>query len=284
MKMKKYNRLFLLTLILFLINVHVCQAARITGDQLVLYTFKEGSGTTVNDVSGVGSALNLIIASEAAISWIPGGGLSVDASTIIESGVASTKVIDAVKISNEISIEAWLKPANTTQGGPARIVTISANPNFRNFTLGQDTNSYDIRLRTTSTSTNGMPSVSTPAGTLTTNLTHVVYTRDSSGAVKVYIDGNEETNGTIGGNCSNWDDSYNLALANELSNNRAWLGEMYLVAIYSRALTEPEVDQNFAEGAIVECNVDGDCDDSNACTDDTCVGNVCQYSNNTTCL
>lgn len=68
--MKKHNRLFLLTLILFLINVHVCQAARVTGDQLVLYTFKEGSGTTVNDVSGVGSALNLTVANEAILSWI----------------------------------------------------------------------------------------------------------------------------------------------------------------------------------------------------------------------
>jgi hypothetical protein len=32
---------------------------------------------------------------------------------------------------------------------------------------------------------------------------------------------------------------------------------------------------------VVECTVDGDCDDSSVCTDDTCIGNVCQYSNNT---
>ena len=57
-------------LVFFLINVQVCQAARVTGDQIVLYTFKEGSGTTVNDVSGVGSALHLTVASEAALSWI----------------------------------------------------------------------------------------------------------------------------------------------------------------------------------------------------------------------
>ncbi len=57
-------------MILFSINAQVCEAARVTGDQIVLYTFKEGSGTTVNDFSGVGSALNLTVASEAAISWI----------------------------------------------------------------------------------------------------------------------------------------------------------------------------------------------------------------------
>ena len=179
-----------------------------------------------------------------------------------------------------MTFEAWIKPANTTQGGPARIVTISLNPSLRNFTLAQQTNTYDVRLRTTSTSSNGMPSVSTPAGTLTTNLTHVVYTRDVSGAVKIYIDGNEVANGNIGGDCSTWDDSYNLALANELTNDRSWLGEIYLIAIYDRALTEPEVDQNFTEGAILECNVDGDCDDSNTCTDGTCVDYECQYTNN----
>jgi hypothetical protein len=31
----------------------------------------------------------------------------------------------------------------------------------------------------------------------------------------------------------------------------------------------------------VECVVSLDCDDNNVCTDDSCVGNVCQYSNNT---
>ena len=31
----------------------------------------------------------------------------------------------------------------------------------------------------------------------------------------------------------------------------------------------------------VECIVDGDCDDGNLCTDDSCSGNICQFTNNT---
>jgi len=63
---------------------------------------------------------------------------------------------------NAITIEVWIKPANTTQAGPARIVTVSKDPGQRNFTLGQKGSAYEVRLRTTSTSPNGEPSLSSP--------------------------------------------------------------------------------------------------------------------------
>ncbi|MDO8629767.1 MAG: hypothetical protein Q7R41_04680, partial [Phycisphaerales bacterium] len=45
---------------------------------VALYTFKEGSGTNVTDVSGVGTPLNLVIPNPAAMRWLPGGGISID--------------------------------------------------------------------------------------------------------------------------------------------------------------------------------------------------------------
>jgi hypothetical protein len=50
---------------------------------------------------------------------------------------------------NEITIEAWVMPADDIQDGPARIVSLSADTGNRNFTLGQTTDYYDARLRTT---------------------------------------------------------------------------------------------------------------------------------------
>jgi hypothetical protein len=108
--------------------------ARVTADLQVLYLFEEGSGTTVGDDSGVGSPLDLTIADENAASWGTNY-LAIDSSTIASSGVAATKVIDAAKASHEITIEAWVKPANPTQSGPARIVSVSADTSNRNFTL-----------------------------------------------------------------------------------------------------------------------------------------------------
>ena len=227
---------------------------RVTDGQQVLYTFHEGSGTVVNDVSGVGIPLNLTIAEESVISWLPISGLSINSPTIIDSTVAATKVIDACMVTNEITIEAWVKPANTSQDGPARIVTLSKDIYNRNFTLAQGlwddkpTDVYDARLRTTTTDSNGRPSLTSPVGSLTTDLTHVVYTRNSSSTATIYIDGSADTNKTVGGNFSNWKDSYLLALGNELTNDRPWLGELHLVAIFDRALTQAEIKQNFAAG------------------------------------
>jgi hypothetical protein len=162
-------------------------------------------------------------------------------------------VIDAVKTSNAITVEAWISPANTTQNGPARVVTLSADPYARNFTLGQGVafaggDRYDVRLRTTETSDSGIPSISTARGTLSAALTHVVYARDAAGNVQIYLDGLLITSDTVSGTFSNWEDSFGLGLANELTGDRPWLGEFYLVAVFDRALSEAEVEQNFLAG------------------------------------
>jgi hypothetical protein len=169
--------------------------------------------------------------------------------TIVQSAAAATKIIDACMATDEITMEAWIRPANTTQGGPARIVTLSASPSVRNFTLGQERTAYDVRLRTTETSDNGIPSLSSPDSTLTTELTHVVYTRTAAGERRIYVDAGESVGGTIGGDFSNWDTAFRFALANELTLDRTWLGDFHLVAIYDRALDEEEVAWNFAAGA-----------------------------------
>ncbi len=117
----------LLSLIFSLALTPGAQAARITTSQQVLYTFEEGSGSTVADISGTGTPLNLTIATPAAVSWVPGG-LSVNGSAVITSATAADKIINAVQASNALTIEAWLIPANTTQSGPARIVSLSLDP------------------------------------------------------------------------------------------------------------------------------------------------------------
>jgi hypothetical protein len=220
---------------------------RVTDGLQVLYTFEEGSGTVVGDVSGVGTPLNLSVSVPSA-TWISGGGLAISSPTTVASAARATKVIEASRATNEIAIEAWVKPANTAQDGPARIVTLSADPHNRNFTLGQDEDTYDVRLRTTTTDENGRPSLAAPDGSLSTGLTHVVYTRDASGTAKIYVDGVERASATVGGDFSNWDETYHLALANELTGDRPWVGEFHLVAIFDRALSQAEVIQNFGAG------------------------------------
>jgi len=107
----------------------------------------------VADTSGVGVPLNLTVGSPGNVSWTSGG-LTLTGDVLISSVGAASKVIDAVKSTGEVTVEAWVDPANLTQNGPARIVTISSSPLLRNVTLGQGVfnssgDRVEARVRTT---------------------------------------------------------------------------------------------------------------------------------------
>jgi hypothetical protein len=221
---------------------------RVTEGQIVFYSFNEGDGTIINDLSVVGYPLDFvnmnIKGNSNSVGW-EADGLFIKAQTIALSAEPAKKIIETCRASGEITIEAWIKPADVDQTGPARIVSLSADPYNRNFTLGQDGSNYNVRLRTTTTGKNGdNPSISA-IDSVKPELTHVVYTRHKNGTARIYIDGVEVASEMIKGDFSNWDNSYHLALANEVTRDRPWLGKFYLVAIYSRALTSEEVVQNY---------------------------------------
>jgi hypothetical protein len=227
------------------VSVTVQAPPRVTGNLQVLYTFNEGSGTTVNDVSGVGTPLNLTIANASAVTWLPGA-LSLNTSVLVESAGAATKVINACKSSNEVTMEAWVAPDNLTQTGPAAIASIAQNATKRNVTLGQSATAYNGQLRTSTTGLGGTQLNTGAVASLA--LTHVVYTRSSAGAVRIYVNGTQVASSTLTGNFSGWA-SFNLALGGEPSGTRYWVGDLHLVAIYSRALTAAEARQNWLAGA-----------------------------------
>ena len=230
---------------------------RVTANLQVLYDFKEGQGRQVRDVGGVGEPLNLRIGDESRVTW-QSGGLDVTGSTLISSESPAHKVITACKASNEVTLEVWIEPANVSQDGPARILSISSSKTERNLTLGQGlygTQAPDVyitRLRTKQTSVNGLPAVVTPAGTATTALTHVAYTRRADGQAVLYVNGQDRGVLNIDGAFSNWDDRMPLLLANELSEDRPWLGVLRLAAVYSRALTAAEVVHNYEASTASE--------------------------------
>ena len=130
---------------------------RTESGQLALYRFDSGKGKTIKDRSAVSPPLDLTIENAPAVTWSRGG-LVVRSATKIASTRPARKITDAVKRSGGLTIEAWIKPASDRQNGPARIVSLSADSGQRNLTLGQDGKRYDVRLRTTATSTNGIPS------------------------------------------------------------------------------------------------------------------------------
>ncbi|MDF1816263.1 MAG: DUF1592 domain-containing protein [Verrucomicrobiales bacterium] len=157
--------------------------------------------------------------------------------------------IASVKKSNELTVEVWAKTAKLNQSGPARVVTLSKNPNERNFTLGQDGSAWDFRLRTTKTSRNGLPSVSTGKNTVNTELSHIVFSREKSGKSRIFVNGKKLVEKRVQGDFSNWDGRYHIAIGNEVSGDRSWQGSVVRVSLYDRSLSEREVIEHFQAGA-----------------------------------
>ena len=106
-----------------------------------------------------------------------------------------------------------------------------------------------MRLRTNQTDLNGTtPHLEVPGVFNNSRPQHIVVTYDYSVQV-VHVDGKRRATEYLpGGRFSNWDPSYRLILGNEATGDRPWLGKIYYVAIYDRALGKEKVRKNFLAG------------------------------------
>lgn len=214
---------------------------------LALYDFSEPEGALIRDRAQVGAPIDLEIDDINDVRRSEGT-LQIIRKVGIRSQRPPSRLNAAIKRSGEITIEAWLQSSTLEQSGPARIVSLSKGSSDRNATLGQDGEAFDVRFRTSKTNRNGLPSLATPKGKVTTALTHVVYVRDRSGRTRLYVDGEKVSEKLIEGALRNWAGNYHLSLANEISKDRPWLGTFHLVALYGRDLRPEEVRRHFQLG------------------------------------
>lgn len=228
---------------------------KVDGGILTYYDFEEGSGDIIIDSVSSFSQANLVINSPSTTEWIDHG-MIVNSPTSITSDSSAVKIYERCVVTNEITVEAWIKPGLLSQTGPARIVTFSGDGSNRNFTLGQDGDRYSFRLRTTETNNNGLPDVFSTNNSADTNLINIVFTRNCNGSAIIYINGKKNNQIYLPGNFSNWETDYLLGIGNEFTDARPWLGELYQLTIYNRSLDSTEVLHNFklGEPGITELN------------------------------
>ncbi len=118
---------------------------RVTANLQILYNFNEGFGNIINDSLAELNPINLTINTPGSINWISNG-LSITSAASITSTDNLDKLIDPIKISDEMTIELWIKSSNITQNGPARIITFSKDRLERNFGLFQNNNRYEFGI------------------------------------------------------------------------------------------------------------------------------------------
>jgi len=230
-------------------------AERYRDHLIAFYDFKEGSGAVAHDSSGVAPAMDLTLTG---VSWMSNYGIQIETGKASATRQASRKLFDRIASAQtgtqQYSVEAWVIPANTTQEGPARIISYSSNSGSRNFHIGQTLYSYDVRTRSVlpAISGNGTPAlVSYPADQdLQATLQHVVVTYDQYRGRRIYVDGlwTDDADEQGPGRLWNWDPNHTFVLGNEPTGDRLWLGKLQLVAVYDLALTQAQIDQNFDAG------------------------------------
>jgi len=221
---------------------------------IALYDFKQGSGSTIYDVSGISPSLHLQLSGTEDVDykWVGGWGVEFLSSKAQGTTSDSKKLSDFIKASGEYSIEAWVVPANVNQEGPARIISYSAGVDDRNFTLGQTLYSYDFLNRSTTTDANGEPALTTADADEDLQATeqHVVVTYDPVNGRSIFVNGifTDDLDSQQPGNLNDWDDTFAFVLGNEVTNNRSWQGKLRMVAIHNRALSLSQIQKNFKAG------------------------------------
>lgn len=154
------------------------------------YKFNEGTGRIVHDVSSHQPSLDLIINDTSKVRWNENeNGLHLFKGSLVSSTKPGIKLVEAVKPTQQLSIEMWIQPANLSQSGPARIVSLSKNPFQRNFMLGQAEGSLNFRVRTPITGQNGsLVELFTDNPYLSEQRQHIVATFDH-GVAQIYLNG-----------------------------------------------------------------------------------------------
>lgn len=244
------------TLIAYFTQIGTCDYCDInhTAGLVARYDFSEAGGNTVYDISGISPRMDLQIDTPSAVTWVPSG-LKVHGGTRIVASGVDTKIKAACEATNELTLEAWVKPQAALQGSGtdyARLASLAVNGWQRNFALAQQSNGslgrWMAAVRTTSTDANGTPNFDPMIGVgIDTNLQYVVYTRDSIGNERLFVNGMLMGSGTRSGSFSNsWTGNVTLCLANEISGpNRKWLGTLYQFAVYNRSLSTGEIAERY---------------------------------------
>ena len=240
---------------------------------VALYVLNQGSGLTVRDVSRNGTPGDLaLIGANDGTRWAAGYGLSFTKpghKAILTTGGPCRKLFDTAAASQQLTVEAWIRPGVTVQEGPARVVVYEhpggGKTNLCNWELdhGNETDDHRgaeacFRLRT---SDSRKVFLATQGGVLEAGkLHHVVCTYKpfaqgaADGGMRVYVDGtlrasNQEKGRIRGDGPFPWSPDGILSVGNRHESlDRPWLGTVYAVAVYDRALESKSVRKRWNAG------------------------------------
>ncbi len=246
-------------------TLSVAETKRIRDGLIAYYNFGYNTDQVIYDQSGYGNPLNLKILNSSAISWDETHKMELLSNTALMSITPATKIVEAVKRTNAITVECWLKPDDYDITSKSRIFSLAKDENDVGVVLDQnmtyDTENknfgYSVRMQTSTTNSSGYPEIESDKSFTSLTLLHLTYVRDSLGRETVFLNGDESSSGYRPSDLNTWNANYYLKLGNGADMNFPWKGSFYAVAIYDKALSQSEIQKNFSAGPCDSLNNEG---------------------------
>jgi hypothetical protein len=130
----------------------------------------------------------------------------------------------------ELSLE--VRTTSQEQRGPARIFTVSLNRSRRNLTVGQWGPNLSVRVRTPSTSLDGVPAYGIK-NVFADQDWHKINIRIASNTLTISVDGDIAASIALPDQAlQGWDPAYRVALGNEMTADKPWLGDIRTARVH----------------------------------------------------
>ncbi|TGD75626.1 LamG domain-containing protein [Mangrovimicrobium sediminis] len=220
-------------------------------DLVAKWEFREGSGATVADTSGVLPEIPLALSGD--YSWMASWGIRFVNGKAQGGVTGSGKLFEQIGGTGEYSLEVWVAPANVSQE-EAWIAGYSGGEQNSNLVLRQSLYNYEVFARSSVTeqSSAGEPALVTDddAEFAQATLQHVVVSFDPVEGRRIYVNGQftGDVDPAGGGLLNNWNEAFAFVLGNSTAGSNPWAGALRMAAVYNRALTPSQVLQNFEVG------------------------------------
>jgi VanZ like family len=138
--------------------------------------------------------------------------------------------LEPARAAETFALALVVRPRSAAQSGPARIVTMSWDTHMRNLTLAQENGDLVLRLRTQDTDRNGLRDgepVARVRDVFGSARWVAVDLRIRPGQLTIAIDGRPAVVRALPPRVlETWDPAFSLALGNETTCDRPWLGEI----------------------------------------------------------
>jgi hypothetical protein len=245
-------------------TLSVAETRRVKDGLVAYYNFGYDPYNLIRDLSGFGDPVDLKILQPASVQWNEFNRLEIKGNTTLVSTTSAKKIVKAIKQTNEITVECWIRPAEPFSSNDSRIVSLANNNNDIGFVMDQyyiandiKTINFGSRLSTASTNEAGFPEIIPENENAYLNMQHVAFVHDSLGNETVFLNGETAATGFRPSSLSNWKEDFSLRLGSESDQSLPWTGTFYIMAIYNIALNSQQIKRNFTSGPCDSLRNDG---------------------------